>query len=77
MTENSFVIAGFFVPVRGMGYISRISASYDNLRQVAVPERGTGCIAELCRRVEEQEKSQSPREVQIASAKEYKQIAVC
>ena len=76
MTKINFAVPGFFVSVRGMGYISRISASYDNLRQVAVPARGTGCIAELCRRVEEQEKSQSPRGVQIASAKEYKQIAV-
>ena len=67
MTKINFAVPGFFVPVRGMGYISRISASYNNPRQVIVPERGIGYIGLMTLADIEPSTLQSLRGVQVAS----------
>ena len=67
MTKINFAVPGFFVPVRGMGYISRISASYNNPRQVIVPERGIGYIGLMTLADIEPSMLQSLRGVQVAS----------
>lgn len=53
--------------MRGMGYISRISASYNNPRQVIVPERGIGYIGLMTLADIEPSTLQSLRGVQVAS----------